>query len=200
MRLTELAHNYLRAQLQPGDYAIDATSGNGHDTLHMAKLVGTTGHVIAVDIQEAAIAATRHRLKTENQLKQVRLFLDDHSKVFQSLFTNQPQIFSAITFNLGYLPGSDKQIQTKPNTTIEALGYTRELLKHDGLLLVTAYRGHSGGQVEADFVAQWMHHLPSNSWQVEVHDPVATDNKEQPPPILWSVRKLHVELKEVRIQ
>ena len=57
MRLTELAHDYLAQQLKPGDRAIDATAGNGHDSAYMAQLVGPEGHVLAIDIQHAAINA-----------------------------------------------------------------------------------------------------------------------------------------------
>lgn len=189
MRLTELAHNYLSAQLREGDHALDATSGNGYDTLHMAKLVGPSGHVIAIDIQEVAIAATRTLLESNNCLGQVELLLEDHSNVLQSLCQDHAQSFGAITFNLGYLPGSDKHVRTRPETTIKALDSTRELLKPDGLLLVTAYRGHSGGQVEADHVAQWLQQLPLPEWQVEAHDPANTVNSDAPPPVLWIVRK-----------
>ncbi|MBC7032591.1 SAM-dependent methyltransferase, partial [Salmonella enterica subsp. enterica serovar Enteritidis] len=44
--------------VNPGDHVIDATVGNGHDTVYLAKLVGTTGHVDGFDIQSAAIEAT----------------------------------------------------------------------------------------------------------------------------------------------
>ena len=191
MRLTELAHNYLSEQLGEGDHALDATSGNGYDTLQMAKLVGPLGHVIAIDIQEAAIAATRTLLESNNCLKQVELLLEDHSTALQSLCRDHAQSFSAITFNLGYLPGSDKHVLTRPETTIKALDPARELLKPNGLLLVTAYRGHGGGQVEADHVAQWMQQLSTRDWQWKTHDPSIDNNKENQPPILWAVRKLY---------
>ena len=51
MRLTDLAHDYLNAQLQPGDRALDATAGTGHDTAYMAGLVGSEGHIIAIGEQ-----------------------------------------------------------------------------------------------------------------------------------------------------
>jgi ubiquinone/menaquinone biosynthesis C-methylase UbiE len=37
--------------LRPGDVAVDATCGNGHDTLFMAQCVGPSGCVHAVDVQ-----------------------------------------------------------------------------------------------------------------------------------------------------
>ena len=175
MRLTELVHRYLSTQLRPGDRAIDATSGNGHDTLHMAKLVGSIGRIIAIDIQKTAIAATSVRLEANDCLQQVELFLDDHSRALQSLGLTQAQTFNAITFNLGYLPGSDKKVQTKPETTLSALDASGKLLKPGGLLLLTAYRGHTGGHIEADHVARWMQQLSSHNWQIDIHDPSDTD-------------------------
>ncbi len=47
-----------RQALQPGDHCIDATAGRGHDTIALARLVGTTGTVTAFDIQPEALAST----------------------------------------------------------------------------------------------------------------------------------------------
>lgn len=183
MRLTEQVHHHLTAQLKPGDFAIDATAGNGHDTLHIASLVGPTGRVIAIDIQQAAIDATRERLSAHRCLEQTQLLTGEHSEILQSLCAENTRTLRAITFNLGYLPGSDKQIQTTPETTLSALDASRQLLKPNGLLLVTAYRGHPGGLTEADAVAEWMQTLRTNGWHVKSHAPETQGNRT--PPILW---------------
>lgn len=187
MRLTDLAHDYLTKQLLPGDLAIDATAGNGHDTEKMAQLVGTTGRVIVIDIQEGAIATTRERLESANALAQCELQVADHASALQSLIDAHANTTSAITFNLGYLPGSDKSIQTNPDSTLAALDASSQLLKTGGLLLVTAYRGHAGGQNEADTVANWMRKIESRDWDVESHEPIVTGSRI--PPILWVARK-----------
>ena len=59
MRLTERVHAVLEDQIQAGNWVIDATMGNGHDTLFLSKLVGSEGKVWAFDIQAAAIESTR---------------------------------------------------------------------------------------------------------------------------------------------
>lgn len=41
-----------------GAVAIDATTGDGHDTPHLAQAVGSGGHVYGFDIQAQAIART----------------------------------------------------------------------------------------------------------------------------------------------
>ena len=58
-RLTQIAHEAIAAVLHDGDTTIDATAGNGHDTLMLARLVGESGRVIAFDVQSDAIIATR---------------------------------------------------------------------------------------------------------------------------------------------
>ena len=44
-RILPYARILLEKAVSPGDIAIDATAGNGHDTLFLAKLVGENGHV-----------------------------------------------------------------------------------------------------------------------------------------------------------
>lgn len=194
MRLTERVHHYLNAQLKPGDHAIDATAGNGHDTAHMASLVGPQGQVIAIDIQKTAIDATRERLTTQGCLEQVQLLGGEHSAILQSLCPKHARTICAITFNLGYLPGSDKHIRTTPATTLRALDASRQLLKPEGLLLVTAYRGHEGGQAEADTVARWMEILQTKGCSVESHTPATQGTRT--PPILW-IMSLGSKLQDV---
>ena len=184
MRLTERVHTYLSEHLHPGDHAIDATAGNGHDTAHMAALVGPAGCVIAIDIQKTAIDATRKRLESRQCSESVQLFNGDHSEVLQSLCSTHARTISAIVFNLGYLPGSDKRIQTTPETTLRALDASLELLKSNGLLLVIAYRGHEGGQLEADVVADWIQQIENDNWSVERHNPKSNGDKK--PPILFA--------------
>ena len=187
MRLTDIVHDYLSALLKPGDRALDATAGNGYDSALMATLVGAEGHVLAIDIQASAIDATRARLEAAGCVAQSELLVADHAQALCSLCPKYAPTVSASTFNLGYLPGSDKRIQTEPDSTLAALRASSELLKSAGLLLVTAYRGHAGGQAEADQVADWMQAVQSRGWSVESHEPVVSSTRV--PPILWVARK-----------
>ena len=50
IRWTDLAHDAVRAMLHHGDIAINATAGNGRDTLFLLQCVGTTGRIFAFDI------------------------------------------------------------------------------------------------------------------------------------------------------
>ena len=76
--LTTQAHEYCKATLQPGDIAIDATAGNGHDTLFLAQLVKPQGCVFSFDIQSSAVENTSKRLNNNN-VSNVTLFENDHT-------------------------------------------------------------------------------------------------------------------------
>lgn len=185
MRLTELAHHILTEHLQDGDRAIDATAGNGHDTIFLARQVGSEGRIITIDIQEAAIEATRTRLEQAKLLTRVTLRAGDHADIMEELALKHAAEFAAIIFNLGYLPGSDQGVQTQPTTTRQALHAALELLQPSGRLCVTAYRAHPGGLEEAATVEAWMQQQKAKGHSIEVHVP-PSDNS---PPILWVLTK-----------
>jgi 16S rRNA C1402 N4-methylase RsmH len=185
MRLTEKVHHILTNHLQEGDRAIDATAGNGYDTLFLAEQVGLSGQVIAIDIQDCAIRSTREKLESAGLIDRVRLVTDDHSTVLKKLIVDDQENVSAITFNLGYLPGSDKSIQTRAESTEEALAASIQLLSSGGYLCVTAYRGHSGGIAEAETVETFMRKSQSEGHAVDCHQPESSNS----PPILWVLGK-----------
>jgi len=54
----QLAHLWLNDFLKPGATAVDATVGNGHDTLFLARIVGANGRVYGFEIQEKALHNT----------------------------------------------------------------------------------------------------------------------------------------------
>ena len=99
--------------------------------------------------------------------------VEDHEKI------------AAITFNLGYLPGSDKSIQTRAESTKEALAASIQLLTPGGCLCVTAYRGHSGGKTEAETVEAFMRESHKEGHSVNCHEPESSNS----PPILWVLNK-----------
>lgn len=53
--------------------------------------------------------------------------------------------FRLVAFNLGYLPGGDKTIITKPETTLPALEAAKGILMPGGLISLVVYVGHPGG-------------------------------------------------------
>ena len=185
MRLTEKVHHILTNHLKEGDQAIDATAGNGYDTLFLAEQVGPSGKVIAIDIQDCAIRSTGEKLESAGLIDRVRLVPDDHAVALKKLTASNRGSVAAITFNLGYLPGSDKSIQTRAESTKEALAASIQLLTPGGYLCVTAYRGHSGGIAEAETVEAFMRNAKTEGHTVDYYEPESSNS----PPILWVLRR-----------
>mgnify|MGYP001238696717 CR=1 FL=1 len=185
MRLTEKVHTILTNHLHEGGQAIDATAGNGYDTLFLAEQVGSSGKVTAIDIQDCAIRSTREKLESAGLIDRVKLVTDDHAISLRKLIVNDHEKVAAITFNLGYLPGSDKSIQTRTESTEEALAASIQLLSPGGYLCVTAYRGHSGGTSEAETVESFMRKSQMEGHAVDCHEPESSHS----PPILWLLKK-----------
>ncbi|MBC8288886.1 MAG: FAD-dependent oxidoreductase [Planctomycetes bacterium] len=146
-RLTALAHNAIQAAVRPGEVAIDATAGNGHDTCFLSRLVGEKGTVFALDCQAEAIERTRRRLQ-ENGLTNVTLRQCDHAEIANVIPEQFAGQVAAVMFNLGYLPGGDKSIITRTASSVIAIRSALTLLRSGGVHTVMAYPGHDGGDEE----------------------------------------------------
>ena len=154
-RLTAIAQAAVTEVLVAGMTAVDATVGNGHDTLFLARRVGDTGRVYGFDVQATALDAARTRLASAGLAGRVCLLQAGHEALAQRLPMPLRGRVGAVMFNLGYLPGSDKHCITQARTTLPALQLAADWLAPGGLLTVLAYRGHAGGEREADAVAEW---------------------------------------------
>ena len=148
MRHTEKAHIYLKKILRYGDHVIDATAGNGYDTLFLAEQVGSTGHVYAFDLQKESIQESTRRIKKFGFHERVTFFRNCHSEISKHLSDRKNLKIKAVTFNLGYLPGGDKNLTTQPKTTLLALKQSYEIIVPKGKISLIAYRGHIGGRKE----------------------------------------------------
>lgn len=170
--LTRLAHETLKNRILPGDLAVDATAGNGHDTLFLAQAVGRQGQVYALDVQEAALRATEQRLEAAGLLERATLIQGGHEHWARLLPPNLRGRIAVVMFNLGYLPGSDKSLSTQADTTVQALVEAAEWLRPGGLLSVLVYLGHAQGPREASAVAGWLTELESrgHGWRVATHE------------------------------
>ena len=177
-RLTSVAHSALSAVLRPGDCAVDATLGNGHDALFMARCVAPGGRVIGFDVQEAALAATRRSADAAGLGTLLELHQCGHESMARVLGPALVGRVAAATFNLGYLPGGDKSVVTRPETTIAALEQARTLLRPGGLVSLLVYRGHAGAAAEVEAIDDWLAGLDPG-WRVTRHD--------SPGPVLYLV-------------
>lgn len=187
-KATEFVQRLLAEHLQPGDTAIDATCGNGHDTLALALRVGPGGFVLAMDIQAAAIEATSALVAEHGLAASVRTVPGDHAGLAGLWMTHAGELPAprAIVLNLGYLPGFDKSILTCPQSTLPALEQAAALLAGDGLLVCTCYPGHAGGDLETAAVRVWMTSLPHRAWLVACYE---MPNQPARPPVVFAAWK-----------
>lgn len=187
MRLVEIAHQEVSKHLKPGDFAIDATVGNGADTTFLADKVGPTGKVYGFDIQSIAIDITTFALKTRKLLKQVSFFQESHARMLDRIPQSEQGHIRAILFNLGYLPHGDKSIITSKDSTLLALGQSLTLLAPHGVISVLAYRGHEGGEDESEAVHEWTRSLDPARYSIEIHEGELPQRKG---PVLTLIRSI----------
>jgi hypothetical protein len=115
--------------------AIDATLGNGHDTLELAK---SFEKVIAFDIQDLAIKRSKKRLINYQNVTLIK-----GSNVEIKNYLEAPIDFAI--YNLGFLPGSNHKISTNPADTIASLSELLPLLDKSGIIIIVCYLRHDHG-------------------------------------------------------
>lgn len=183
-RLTQLAHEIVRTRLRAGDFAVDATAGNGRDTAFLASAVGPDGRVVAFDLQEVALRRTADRLR-ELGLRNVELMRVDHAELGDRLLPEMCGRLGAVMFNLGYLPGGDHGVTTRPSSTIPALRDALERLRRGGVVTVLAYPGHGGGAEETAAVEAFLRELPPDTWELGKTE---TGQEVTCPRLFWAIR------------
>lgn len=172
--------------LDEGAVAVDATVGNGHDTLFLAQAVGPTGRVYGFDVQERAIERSRQRLIEAGVASRVTLIHDGHEAMDQHVPMEARGRLAAVMFNLGYLPGGDKTRITTPETTIDALDRACQYLASGGVITVVQYVGHEGGAAEAQAVNDWAEALDQAQFQALAYRFV---NQRNDPPRLLAISR-----------
>ncbi|KAK3286415.1 hypothetical protein CYMTET_6031 [Cymbomonas tetramitiformis] len=169
-RVTTVAHRMWERIVQPGDTVVDGTCGNGSDTVALAKAAmspdGKYGRVVGFDIQSEAIASTQSALETAltpAQMQRVELIHGCHSAISDYVGPLEARL---ICFNLGYLPGGDHSLITQPQTSLDAVKASMEVLMPDGLISIVAYTRHEGGQEEYDNICDLAETLSPKVWTV----------------------------------
>ncbi|CAG7626663.1 hypothetical protein PAESOLCIP111_02837 [Paenibacillus solanacearum] len=185
--ILSFTHQLVKERVQPGDPAVDATAGNGVDTLFLAKLVGENGTVHAVDIQEQALRNTAARLDAAlPAAHRTVLHHRSHAELADIVPADQWGQVAAVMFNLGYLPGDDHATVTLTESTLTALAAAAEAIRPGGIITIVLYTGHPGGREEADAVEAWAAALPQNRYQVLQY---RFFNQKNSPPYLLAIEK-----------
>jgi hypothetical protein len=165
--------------------AVDATVGNGHDTLFLANCVGSAGKVIGCDIQPVALRQTSARLRAAGLLERVELLLLGHEGVATWFAAAAPGVrVKAAMFNLGYMPGTDHSVITRAETTIPALESMLTLVAQGGIITAVIYSGHPGGLAETQAVLDWASALPPGLASSAIFQPQHT---RRPAPLLLAI-------------
>lgn len=183
-KFTKVNADILFKYISEGDIVVDATAGNGHDTLSLTQLVGNKGKVYAFDIQKEAIENTKALLEKNNLLlDNIQLIQDSHSVMDEYI---QEQDVQGIVFNLGYLPKGDHNITTIADSTILALEKGLELLKTNGIISILIYHGHEQGKVEKERLIEFGQSLDSKKYHVMMFQLM---NQTNDPPCLMFITK-----------
>lgn len=161
-KMTEVNKIFLEKIIEKGNVVIDATMGNGYDTVYLGNLVGETGKVYAFDVQEEALTSTRKKVIRDNMEDRIELILDGH----ENLDKYVKEEVSCVVFNLGYLPRAKHVVITKADTTLQAIKKSLELLKPNGIISIAAYIGHEGGLDEKNYVCEYLNNLDQKQYNV----------------------------------
>ncbi|WP_032137724.1 class I SAM-dependent methyltransferase [Kingella negevensis] len=176
-------HDQIRAHIQSGDCVIDATAGNGHDTLFLAQCVGETGRVFAFDIQTAALQQTEQRLQQNGVAQCVSLIHAGHEQMAEFV----AEEVSAVMFNFGYLPRGNHEITTQPETSLQAFQAALKLLKVQGIVTAALYHGHEAGKDEMREIVSFAAQLPQEKFRVLRYEFI---NQRNCPPVGLVAQKL----------
>ena len=92
-----------------------------------------------------------------------RLILDSHEHLAAYA---APDSADAVMFNLGYLPGGDHRLFTRPETSIRAITAALTILKPGGLVSLGIYHGGDSGDEERDALLPWLSGLDQKRFTV----------------------------------
>ena len=173
MNTLDVVHDFLRRQVKPGAFCIDATAGKGRDTALLCRLAGEGGRVIAFDVQQDAVDQTRALLAAEGL--QAEVVLDSHANMARYA---APESVDCIVFNFGRLPGGDPHIFTTADTSLPAIDAGLSLLKPGGVMALAIYYGKENGYDEKNAILEHLKALNDRvftvlacDWLNRKHDP-----------------------------
>ena len=183
-QITEWYRHFIREQVQAGDLCIDATAGNGNDTLLLCELVGEKGKVFAFDIQQVAVDNTKKRLAEVGFLERAEVLLESHTNMARYV---EEGTVNCIVFNFGYLPGGDHSLATQKETSLQAIYEGLRLLKKGGMMSLCIYSGGDSGFEERDAILDELQELDGKQYLVIVS---RYHNRPNNPPIPVLIIKL----------
>ena len=139
--LIEIQKLIIKSNLENVKTAIDATLGNGKDTITIRETFGKKVKIYAFDIQKDAIERSKRNIPVEYH-ENIEFIQDSHEFIDKYV----EEKVQLVMFNLGYLPKSDHVVKTHPYTTLHALERALEMLDVCGLISIMFYVGHDNAR------------------------------------------------------
>ena len=172
--ISELSHHIIKNYSSRFNIAIDATLGNGYDSDFLSK---NFKKVYSFDIQKEACESYADR-----NVPNVTVICDSHHK-FKEYIKEE---VDCIMYNLGFLPGGNKEITTQHNTSLKSIEEGVEILSSGGIMSICIYRGHDEGKVEETCIMEFLKKLPKSKFGVMIHSFL---NRAETAPMLVIVEK-----------
>lgn len=154
---------------------VDATAGNGQDSLFLARNAPPGARLLCLDVQECAVRATKSLLAAYG-LADVALVLqrghEDLAAILEELAEAGgvqalpgARPLACVVFNLGWLPGGPRSVTTTPDKSLAALEAALRALAPGGCISLHCYTGHAGGAHEAALLTRRVRELPPRHWR-----------------------------------
>nr|WP_297171308.1 class I SAM-dependent methyltransferase [uncultured Agathobaculum sp.] len=180
MNTLSIIHDFLRRQVHPGAFCIDATAGRGRDTALLCRLAGNEGRVMAFDIQERAVCETRALLESEGL--QAEVIQDSHANMARYV---SPGTVDCIMFNFGRLPGGDPKIFTTAASSLPAISAGLTLLRSGGVMTLALYYGKENGYEEKNSILSYLKGINDRLFTVLACDWINRPNDPPLPIFIW---------------
>ncbi len=160
-RVLDQSKQFALDILHSHSIAVDATSGNGNDTLFLLDNI-SNGKVYAFDVQQQAIESTYEKVSSHKHIENLTLIHDSHENVLNYVEKD----IDVAMFNLGFLPNADKTITTLSHSTIVAIDRILSKLSVGGRVIITIYHGHKNGKDEKRAVLEFAESLDQHFYNV----------------------------------
>lgn len=159
-----IAQQLLQPVVSQATWLLDATAGNGKDSLFLATSSPAAAKLLVFDIQQTALEHTRRRLAEADLAHKAAFILDSHANL-AAHWPTEAELDVAM-FNLGYLPGGDHGLTTTEASTLPAVEACLSVLKVGGIIAITAYTGHPEGAVETMALEGFLAQLSNKTFAV----------------------------------
>lgn len=170
-----LVESFMKNKIPNSKICVDMTFGNGNDSYTMLS-INENIEVYGFDIQQSCINNAR---KIDN----LQVINDSH--LHFDNYINDKIDFAV--FNLGYLPGGDKNITTDYDTVIKTLKKLLKVMNIEGQIVITFYPGHKPGHEESINIIKFLQKLNQKEFNVIRYDFI---NQINNPPFVCLIERI----------